>query len=74
MHYGMSGMVNPYYTVETPEGQYHYEAVLRRQADILWRDASGERQNDIAREYGVSQSRAHQLLKQAKKHRQQGLV
>jgi len=64
-----------HYTHETPEGQFLYEETLRRQADMAYRvDCLGEAQQDIAREWGVSQARGWQIHQAAKKNRAAGIL
>jgi hypothetical protein len=64
-----------HYTHETPEGQFLYEEALRRQSEMAYRvECLGEAQQDIARKWGLSQSRAWQIYQNAKKNRAAGLL
>ena len=64
-----------HYTYETPEGQQALDGALRRQAEAIdLIENRGWQQRELARQWGISSSRAFQIYRQGLKHRRQGLI
>lgn len=61
--------------IYTPESQHEEDVALRRRLHTIWlHEQDGEQQINIARRWGISQSRAWQIYHSGKKCQKIGLI